>query len=410
MVEDVVSDINGAASVPAHVPTDRIRDVNIYALPGQEQDFHAAWKKLQDGSPDLIWTPQNEGHWIAMRGDVLAEVQSDHERFSSSVIVLPKSVGEQHKLIPTTTDPPEHRPYRLLLNARLAPSAIRGLQEHLRSTAAEMIDGFAHKGRCDFTAEYAEIFPIRIFMGIVGLPMSDAPKIKLWAESMTRPEPVMPFAEARQAFFDHVGPIIAARRADPGDDLISHIITADMNGRQLNNDEALSLVTQVLIAGVDTVVNFLSFVMLYLAKVPEARRELAADPAKIMPGVHELFRRFGLVVIARTVRNDIIYRGVALKAGDMVCIPTQVHGLDETINPDPMRVDFARPRARHSAFGSGPHMCPGQELARAEVAITISEWLKRIPDFRVAADADTKISGGIVAQVNQLVLEWEIDQ
>ncbi len=392
---------------PAHIPADRVRDVNIYALPGQEEDFHAAWKVLQDNSPELIWSPQNEGHWIAMRGDVLAEVMSDHERFSSSVIVLPKSVGEQHKLIPSTTDPPEHRPYRLLLNAQLAPSAIRGLQDHLRSTAAELIDGFVSKGRCDFTAEFAEVFPIRIFMGIVGLPMSDAPKIKLWAESMTRPEPVMPLAEARQAFFDHAGPIIAARRAEPGDDLISYIVTADMNGRQMNDEEALLLVTQVLIAGVDTVVNFLSFVLLYLARDAEARRSLAANPDAIPSAVHELFRRFGLVVIARVVRSDITYRGVSLKAGDMVCTPTQVHGLDEAINPDPMRVNFARSRARHSAFGSGPHMCPGQELARAEVAITIQEWLKRIPDFRVAADADTNISGGVVAQVNRLVLEWD---
>lgn len=394
-------------NAPAHIPADRIRDVNIYALPGQEQDFHAAWKALQDASPDLIWTPQNEGHWIAMRGDVLAEVQSDHERFSSSVIVLPKSVGEQHKLIPTTTDPPEHRPYRLLLNAQLAPSAIRGLQDHLHTTAAELIDGFVREGRCNFTAEYAEIFPIRIFMGIVGLPMSDAPKIKLWAESMTRPEPVMSFSDARQAFFDHVGPIIAARRKQPGNDLISHIVNADMNGRKLNDDEALALVTQVLIAGVDTVVNFLSFVLLFLARDQDARQALAANPSAIMASVHELFRRFGLVVIARTVREDIEYRGVTLKAGEMVCIPTQVHGLDDNINADPMRVDFARNRARHSAFGSGPHMCPGQELARAEVAITIAEWLKRIPDFRVAADADTSISGGIVAQVNRLVLEWD---
>ena len=394
-------------NAPAHIPADRVRDVNIYALPGQEEDFHAAWKALQDNSPELIWSPQNEGHWIAMRGDVLAEVMSDHERFSSSVIVLPKSVGEQHKLIPSTTDPPEHRPYRLLLNAQLAPSAIRGLQDHLRSTAAELIDGFVSKGRCDFTAEFAEVFPIRIFMGIVGLPMSDSPKIKLWAESMTRPEPVMPLAEARQAFFDHAGPIIAARRAEPGDDLISYIVTADMNGRQMNDEEALLLVTQVLIAGVDTVVNFLSFVLLYLARDAEARRSLAANPDAIPSAVHELFRRFGLVVIARVVRSDITYRGVSLKAGDMVCIPTQVHGLDEAINPDPMRVNFARSRARHSAFGSGPHMCPGQELARAEVAITIQEWLKRIPDFRVAADADTNISGGVVAQVNRLVLEWD---
>ncbi len=395
-------------NAPVHVPADRIRDVNIYALPGQEHDFHQAWKALQDSSPELIWSPQNEGHWIAMRGDVLAEVQSDHTRFSNSVIVLPKSVGAQHKLIPTTIDPPEHRPYRLLLNARLAPSAIRGLQDNIRAIAVELIEGFAAKGRCDFTAEFAQVFPIRVFMGIVGLPMSDAANIKLWAESMTRPEPVMPFADARQAFFDHVGPIVAARRANPGDDLISHIVNADIHGRKLNDDEAVALVTQVLIAGVDTVVNFLSYVLLYLARDREARGTLAANPEKIMSGVHELFRRFGLVVIARTVREDTHYRGVDLKAGEMVCIPTQIHGLDDAINADPMRVDFNRPRARHSAFGSGPHMCPGQELARAEVAITIEEWLKRIPDFHVAADADTNVSGGIVAQINRLVLEWDV--
>jgi camphor 5-monooxygenase len=394
-------------TAPDHVPPDRIRDVNIYALPGQEKDFHGAWKALQDSSPELIWTPQNEGHWIAMRGDVLSEVQSDHVRFSNSVIVLPKSVGEQHKLIPTTIDPPEHRPYRMLLNARLAPAAIRGLQAHLRATAAELIDGFVQDGKCDFTASYAQVFPIRIFMGIVGLPMIDAPKIKLWAESMTRPAPVMPFAEARAAFFDHVSPIVAARRISPGADLISQIVTADIDGRQLGDDDAVALVTQVLIAGVDTVVNFLAFVMLYLARDHAARRALAENPAAIMPGVHELFRRFGLVTIARTVRETMDYRGVVMKAGDMVCIPTQVHGLDEIINPDPMRVDFARTRSRHSAFGSGPHMCPGQELARAEVAVTIGEWLRRIPEFRVAEESDTNCSGGIVGQINRLVLEWE---
>jgi camphor 5-monooxygenase len=237
--------------------------------------------------------------------------------------------------------------------------------------------------------------------------MSDAANIKTWAESMTRPEPVMPFAEARQAFFDHVGPIVSTRRANPGDDLISHIVTAEIHGRQLSDEEAVALVTQVLIAGVDTVVNFLSYVLLFLARDTGARAMLAANPASIKSAVHELFRRFGLVVIARIVKHDIEYRGVNLKAGEMVCIPTQIHGLDDRINADPMRVDFARVRARHSAFGSGPHMCPGQELARAEVAITIEEWLKRIPDFHVAADADTNVSGGIVAQINRLVLEWE---
>lgn len=396
-------------AVPSHVDPARVADINIYDLPGQAEDFHAAWKALQDASPDIIWTPQNEGHWIAMRGDVLAEVQSDHERFSNRVIVIPKSVGELHGLIPTTIDPPEHRPYRLLLNAELAPSAIRGMQDHIRETAIDLIEGFRAKGRCDFTADYAKVFPIRIFMKIVGLPMADAANIKMWAECMTRPQPVMPFEDAKAAFFDYVGPIIAARRASPGDDLISRVVTADVGGRTLNDEEALAIVTQVLIAGVDTVVNILGFVMLFIARNPEVRAQLAAaDDRELLTATHELFRRFGLVTIARIVKHDTAFHGAQLKAGELVCIPTQIHGLDDRINECPMQVDIARKRAKHSAFGSGPHMCPGQELARAEVATTIGEWLKRIPEFRVAPDADTNASGGLVGQINRLVLEWDV--
>jgi cytochrome P450 len=397
-----------SAGHPDHVDPALIVDVNIYDLPGQADDFHGAWKALQDASPDIIWTPQNEGHWIAMRGDVLAEVQSDHERFSNRVIVIPKSVGELHGLIPTTIDPPEHRPYRLLLNAELAPSAIRDMHDHIRTTARELIEGFRFRGRCDFTAEYAQVFPIRIFMQIVGLPMADAANIKMWAESMTRPQPVMPFEDAKSAFFTYVGPIIAERRARRGDDLISRVVTADVSGRTLNDEEALAIVTQVLIAGVDTVVNILGFIMLYIAQNPDVRVQLAqADERELLTATHEFFRRFGLVTIARTVKRDMAFHGAQLRAGDLVCIPTQIHGLDDRINACPMQVDIGRKRARHSAFGSGPHMCPGQELARAEVAITLQEWLRHIPDFRIAPDADIKASGGIVGQINRLVLEWD---
>jgi len=383
-------------------------DVNIYALPGQADDFHAAWKALQDGSPDIVWTPRNEGHWIALRGDILAEVQSDHERFSNRVIVLPRSVGELHGLIPTTIDPPEHRPYRKLLNDGMALAKVRRMHESIREVAVELIEGFRARGSCDFTAEYAQVFPIRIFMALVNIPMADAGRIRMWAECMTRPNPPMPFEAAKQAFYDYLDPILAARRAEPGEDLLSHIVMADMGGRQLGREESLSLATQILIAGVDTVVNFLGFAMYFLASDPDFRARLAtASFNEVLAATHELFRRYGLVTIARTVREDIEFHGVSLKAGELVCIPTQIHGLDERINPDPMRVDLDRKGAAHSGFGSGPHMCPGQELARAEVAITIAEWLARVPEFRVSPLADTQCSGGIVGQLNRLVLEWE---
>lgn len=394
---------------PSHVPADRVVDIDIYLPPGLEaQGFHRAWSELSAIHPSVVWTPRNEGHWIALGGEALQEVQSDPERFSSRVIVLPKSVGEMHGLIPTTIDPPEHRPYRQLLNAHLNPGAIRGLTESIRQTAVGLIDSFAHKGHCNFTTDYAEQFPIRVFMALVGIDAAEAPKIRHWAECMTRPGMDMTFDQAKAVFFDYVGPLVDARRGGKGEDMISAMINADLGeGRRLTRDEALSIVTQVLIAGLDTVVNVLGFIMRELAENPLLRADLKQRDSDIAPVVHELFRRFGLVSIAREVRHDIAdFHGVPLKAGDMIAIPTQVHGLDPRVNPDPLAIDPARKRARHSTFGSGPHMCPGQELARKEVAITLEEWLKRIPDFALGPDSDLSPVPGIVGALRRVDLVW----
>ncbi|MGV3512275.1 MAG: cytochrome P450 [Novosphingobium sp.] len=398
---------------PPHVPADRVVDIDIYQPPGLEtQGFHKAWCNLSASQPPVVWTPRNEGHWIALSGEALQDVQSDPVRFSSRVIVLPKSVGEMHGLIPTTIDPPEHRPYRQLLNAHLNPGAIRGASESIRATAIELIESFAAKGHCNFTAEYAEQFPIRVFMALVGIDAAEAPKIRHWAECMTRPGMDMTFDEAKAVFFDYVGPLVDARRGGRGEDMISAMINADLGadlgrGRRLTRDEALSIVTQVLIAGLDTVVNVLGFIMRELAENPALRADLKQRGADILPVVHELFRRFGLVSIAREVRNDIAdFHGVALKAGDMIAIPTQVHGLDPRVNPDPLAIDPARRRARHSTFGSGPHMCPGQELARKEVAITLEEWLRRIPDFALGPNCDLSPVPGIVGALRRVELVW----
>ncbi|MFN3469758.1 MAG: cytochrome P450 [Novosphingobium sp.] len=398
------------AQPPAHVPADRIVDIDIYMPPGLDtQGFHKVWSDLCAQHPPVVWTPRNEGHWIALGGDALHDVQSDPERFSSRVIVLPKSVGEMHGLIPTTIDPPEHRPYRQLLNAHLHPGAIRGLSDNIRQTAIDLIEGFAGRGHCNFTAEYAEQFPIRVFMALVGIDPAEAPRIRHWAECMTRPGMDMTFDEAKAVFFDYVGPLIDSRRENPGEDMISAMINADLGeGRTLSRGEALSIVTQVLIAGLDTVVNVLGFIMCELADNAPLRAELRQRGDDILPVVHELFRRFGLVSIAREVRRDIPdFHGVALKAGDMIAIPTQVHGLDPRINPDPLTIDPARKRARHSTFGSGPHMCPGQELARREVAITLAEWLRRIPDFSLGDGSDLSPVPGIVGALRRVELVWD---
>ena len=394
---------------PAHVPAERIVDVDVYLPPEiGELGFHRAWARIQSRHPAVVWSPRNEGHWIALSGEAIQQVQSDPERFSSRVIVLPKSIGEQHGLIPTTIDPPEHRPYRTLLNARLNPATVRGLDQTIRQTAIDLIEGFQAEGHCDFTTEYAEIFPVRVFLAMVDLPEADAPIIRHWAACMTRPGMPMTFEEAKQCFFDYLGPVVDQRRARPEGDMLSQMITADMGGRTLDRDEAVRLCTQVLIAGVDTVVNILGFILVELARDKALRQQLIAMGDDLTPAVNELFRRFGLVTISREVRHDTDFHGVLLKAGDMICTPTQLHGLDPAQNDDPLAIDFARRRARHSAFGSGPHMCPGQELARKEVAVTVREWLARIPDFEVAGDADLSPVPGIVGALRKVTLRWPV--
>lgn len=394
---------------PADLQLDRVVDADIYALPGMEHGFHDAWKRLQDENPDIVWTDRNEGHWIALRGELVSEILSDHERFSSRIIILPRSAGEEHSgLIPTTIDPPEHRWYRKQLNENLSLKFVRELEPDIRALAGELIEAFVDQGHTDFIRNYSEILPIRIFLQLIDLPQADAPRLKYLTDMMTNPGSEMTMAEARDEMGAYLLPVVTRRMKDPGEDMISRMVGRPFEGRSMTAEEALVLTLQVLVAGMDTVVNFLGFAMLHLARDHDMRARLVADPDLAPRAVAELFRRYGSVTIARLVRRDMDYHGIHLRAGDLVACPTVVHGLDERENDDPLTVDIDRARPRHSAFGQGAHRCPGQELARSEVAITLQEWLRRIPDFEVANADELRQAGGINAHIDRLVLRWPV--
>jgi cytochrome P450 len=398
---------SGLTQRPAHVPPERVVDFDMYAPTRDEADFHAAWRSLQcRGLPDVVWTPRNGGHWVALRGKVMGEVFNDYETFSSRVILVPKTSGEQHKLLPTTVDPPEHRGYRAALNPGLTPKKVRGLEETVRAVAIELIEAVRPAGACNFTTAYAEVLPIRIFLALVDLPMADAARLKYLSDQTTRPDGSMSFVDALQALNDYLEPTVIARRERPGDDLLSTIVQTTVPGRPLTHAECMNLCVQVLIAGLDTVVNFLGFMMLFLAQNHRHRHRLVAEPAAIPGAVEEFVRRFGVVSIARLVTRDVDFHGAPLREGEMILLPTVLHGLDDRENEDPMRVDFDRRSTRHSTFGQGAHHCVGAHLARAELRITLEEWLQRIPDFELAPGATIECQGGIVGCVRALPLVW----
>jgi len=403
--------MSSAASLakrPGHVPADRVVDFDYYAPPSVEHGFHAAWKTLQaPGVPDLVWTPRNGGHWIATRARLIMEVFSDHTRFSNRVVIVPKSVGEQHRMLPEVLDPPEHRPFRTLLNGCLSPKAINPMEAVIRGVAAELIEDLLPKGRCEFIEDFAAHLPIRIFMRLVDLPVEDVPRIKLWSEEIVHPSGRLTYAEAKGNFYSYLEPHIAERLGQPGSDMLSTVINGQVDGRDLNKEEMLSLSMQLLLGGLDTVYNFLGFAFHFLAGNPEHRRQLASDTTLIPAAVNELLRRFPVVTMAREVRGDITFDGVELKDGEMILVASPLVGIDERLNPEPLEVDFQRRGGEHATFGKGHHICAGAHLARLELRIAIEEWLRRIPDFEVAPQEEVRFRGGIVGAIVRLPLVWD---
>ena len=400
--------VSSETVLPSNVPAALVRDFNIYGPPGIDDDFHRAWATLleENDAHPLVWTPENGGHWLPTRTAIIEEILTDYSRFSSRSIIIPKAHSADHGLLPTTIDPPEHHFYRKTLNQSMAPASVNAMSDDIRSIVVSLMEGFADKGRCNFTKDFADILPIRIFLSMMALPEDDIPITKYWTDQLIRPDGSISFADALQNLKDYIAPFVDDRMGKQGTDLLSRMINTETNGRRLTRDEAIKLSIQVFIAGVDTVVNLLGFVFLFLARSESHRQQIARGDVAVADAVEEILRRFPLVTVAREVTADIEFHGVSLKAGDMIAAPTPLAGMDNSFNHDAATVSFDRQQRNSVTFGKGAHTCPGKNLARLELRIALEEWFKRIPDFHVEDESAIGFSSGIVGVVNELKLTW----
>ena len=288
------------AEVPSHVQTARVVDFDVYNEPGLSHEFHETWLRLAGGEvPGLVWTIRNGGHWIPTRGEDIAKIYLDHENFSSRVMQVPRERMAGNRPIPGSYDPPEQNEFRAIINPPLLPRVIQSIEPTISGLATSLVENLKGRGECDYVADFALQLPIRVFLSYAGLPESDAAHLRHLAEEKVRPTGKMDVAEVMQALRDYLVPRIEARRANPGDDLLSQLVNGRMKDRALEVDEAVRMCSQVIVAGLDTVASALSFIMLWLSKHPEVRHELASAPEKIPAAVEEFLRMFPLVAIAR---------------------------------------------------------------------------------------------------------------
>jgi len=395
------------AQRPAHVPEHLVVDANIYALPGGESDPQMAWKGLDTpGNPGLVWTPHNGGHWIATSAALIWELFADIDRLSARNLSVPPS-DSPLKMIPNESDEPEHHYYRRIVLPFVNPKAVRDLNEKVRELSASLIDGFLARGSCEFMTEFARHVPMRIFLSLVNLPDEDREWLVTVADMSVRPKSEQEKADSYTQMSGYLQRWIDQRRAEPGDDLLSAIIHGTVGDRPMNELEVLGECMDVMFGGLDTVASMIGFIMKFLATHPDHYRQLVEDPSRITLAVEEMLRRHGVATVARRVIGDIEHNGVTVRTGDMIVLPTCLHGLDENHWDNPLEVDFERKRAAHCTFGNGVHNCPGAGLGRSEIAIMLEEWIARIPEFGVDPEGQIVTATGAVNGVVRLPLAWQ---
>lgn len=395
--------------IPAHVPKDLVRDVDIFNIGAIDPDIHLGWKKLQDESPSLIYSVRNGGHWIPMRAHVIERVLKDAETFINGGQWVPPNPEGMLPLIPIMSDGALHRGYRSFIMPYMVGKPLMAAIERARGLAVDLVEGFYPNGACDFALDFAQHLPIEIFLSLVDLPSEDRLYLASLAEVVRMPDEIERMA-AFGKMYEYVAGYVDERTRNPGSDLISTIANGQVLGRPMTREEIVGECTQVLIGGLDTVASMMGFIAAHLAVNAPLRQRLVAEPRLIERKVDEIIRRFGVAGPSRQAVADIEFDGIKIKAGDTLFVSTALHGLDESRWTNSLDIDLDRSFSGtdFQTFGSGPHRCPGAALARSEIILFLEEWLKRIPDYSLVPDKPMVSASGNVTGVLSLPLQWNV--
>jgi len=399
------------AEKPSHVPDRLVVDFDMYDFDGGAAGPQAALREIQIACPDIFWTPRNGGHWVATRADDIEAMLRDPARFSSNRVFLPRDDTAPRSL-PLEVDPPLHTELRKPLSRALFPRIVDAMEPRVEELARSLVAGLASQGGCEFVAEFANVMPINIFLDLVDLPREERHTLLPLVEAFIKGGTIAARQQAQLAVFAYITDVVRARRLEPGTDLASIVVNAQIDGERISEPDAIAYMTLILFGGLDTIASMLSFITYFLAENPKHRAQLIPrldDDAYIRGAMEELFRRFGIVQAARVIQQDFDYRDIPFRRDDAILPMNLLCGLDDRRIDDPLTVDFERLKpARHLVFGAGPHSCPGATLARREITIFLREWLRHIPEFSVKPGCPPIHLMGVTCSIQALHLQWPL--
>ncbi len=290
------------------------------------------------------------------------------------------------------SDPPDHTRIRRLVLKAFTPPAIEAMRPQIQAIVDDLLDGIETHGHAEFIEEFAFALPVTVLAGILGVPRSDAPRFRRWADDLlafqgrNKPEEATllksqeMLLEARAYLVD----LIVAKRAEPDGSVLSQLVAAEAEGDKLSMDELLSTTVTFLVAGHETTTSLIGNGMLTLLQHPDQWKDLKADATLIPRAVEEILRFESPVARQpRLVRHDTELGGRPLKEGDVAFQMLGAANRDPAVFDRPDTFDIRREPNRHIAFGLGPHFCIGAPLSRAEGQIALSTLAARMPNLEL---------------------------
>jgi len=362
------------------------------------EDPFPIWEELRGRCPVAHSARFEDGAYFASRYEDVREIAYDSEHFSSRrVIVREKKITPQ-PAPPITSDPPEHTPARKLLLPAFAPQAIAKLEPHARAICRELLDRIGDRTEADAAVDYAQHIPVRMIAHMLGVPEDDGELFRKWIHlvlevGISDESVIMP---ALQEMAQYFGAEIARRGTHRGDDLISFLLDARINGEPLSPAHLQGTLRLLLVAGIDTTWSGIGSSLWHLATHAGDRRRLVAEPALMPTAIEEFLRAYAPVTMAREVVKETSVGGCTFKEKGQVLLSFPAANRDPAKFEQADRVLIDRAENPHAAFGLGRHRCLGSNLARLEMTVAVEEWLKRFPDFSLAPGARVTWSEGTV--------------
>jgi cytochrome P450 len=359
---------------------------------------YEAFSELRRRAP-VAWHPYKDGPgFLALTGyDEVQAVSRDSETWSSQAngIVFELPTPEQRAtlgLIMLQMDPPRHTEFRKLINKGFTPRQVARLNDHVADLARQIVNDVIEQGECDFANDVAGALPSSVIAEMLGIPVEDGRRLYELVEIINNGnwDGDGVFEQALTEMFQYGTELATRKRADPGDDVATSLLQAEVDGQSLNDMEFNMFVLLLINAGGETTRNLVAGGILALLEHRDEWQRLTADPSLMPSAIEEMLRYVSpVMVFVRTATKDTELRGIPVKVGERAAMFYVSANRDETRFGDPNRFDISRAPNPHFAFGGGgTHFCLGANLARVEASAIIPEVLERMGGLELAGPVE----------------------